>query len=148
MSALEWASDFRCLQLLAQLHTLFTFAQCNSWCQLQMIRELPMSRTLSSQTSSVPIWLQDNKLSATQPSSSLKRHPKAAQLASARSAKSPRHALHAPKHSTKPHQNSSMQKPKGNKYMGFIAPRTKPGNSSYHNLSLEVQLAYIPAESL
>ena len=148
MSASEWACDFRRLQLLAQLHILFTFARCNSWCQLQMIRELPMdrdSRTLSSQTSSVPIWLQDNKLSATQPSSSLKRHPKAAQLASARSPKSPRHALHAPKHNTKPHQNSSMQKPKGNKYMGFIAPRTKPGNSSYHDLSLEVRLAYIPA---
>ena len=111
-----------------------------------MIRELPMdreSRTLSSQTSSIPIWLQEDKPTGPKRSSSLKRQPRPTHNAHARTPKSPRHALHAPKLENKPyqHQNSSTQKPKGNKYTGFIAPRTKPGNSSYHELSLGVPLA-------
>ena len=109
---------------------------------LQMIRELAMdreARALASQTSSVPIWLQDSKPSAQQPSHSPKPPNRLANGNPLRDRRSHKGG-HTSKHSAKPHQqhNSSASKAKPNKYMGFIAPRTKPGASSYHDLSLGV----------
>lgn len=110
---------------------------------LQMIRELAMdreARALASQTSSVPMWLQDSKPSAQQPSHSPKHPPRLAHGNPLHDHRSLKGALHTSKHSAKPHQqhDSCANKAKPNKYMGFVAPRTKPGASSYHDLSLGV----------
>lgn len=97
---------------------------------VQMIRELPMDRethALARQSSTVPIWLQENKPLTHNPSSSPKKQSRAVRNRSPGTPGSPRRALHTPKHNpkTQQQQNSSMNKPRLNrKYMGFIRHTT------------------------
>lgn len=101
------------------------------------------TKALSTQTSSMPPWLQDKKAAAFPPSAAAKRAIKAAchgpRAAAEALTGGLKTALHSPKHHSSLRDQKNSSKPaKSSKIRGFVVARTKPGTSSYHNMSLDM----------